>query len=277
MKHHTNKSCGWLPPPLCFVVSVLAIYLLLPHLPVWLINNLSTFQGLTNYGRLMSSLATRTSPFSNQLASSGNQHEWRCQLESLATHQIKIIAILCKDDVEVVQTCGTAPMAVLNSSNDVLARNRSFAIWNHPGGTPIVSHTNEASMLPRLVTWQKSEDIASKILFSTNPSDRRNLDNHENQTLFTTHQMLELWIQLLLVIQASLEAFHRVEDLYLFIDPEGFLRLKNQLAVNALIESEAFYFRSKALIEITKSSKYLKQRVPIILGMEVDPKGGPKV
>ncbi|XP_058078195.1 nematode resistance protein-like HSPRO1 [Magnolia sinica] len=66
-----------------------------------------------------------------------------------------------------------------------------------------------------------------------------------------------------------------IEDLHLLMDPDDFLHLKNQLSIKATNESEAFRFRSMALIELTRSSKDLKQRVPDILGVEVDPKGGP--
>ncbi|XP_058093672.1 nematode resistance protein-like HSPRO2 isoform X2 [Magnolia sinica] len=61
------------------------------------------------------------------------------------------------------------------------------------------------------------------------------------------------------------------------MDPDDFLRLKNQLSIKATNESEAFCFRSMALIELTQSSKDLKRRLPDILGVEVDPKGGPRI
>ncbi|XP_010262802.1 PREDICTED: nematode resistance protein-like HSPRO2 [Nelumbo nucifera] len=351
----SNKSRGSLPSPLRFAVSDLSPapssaclayeqFVRLPELSkLWTFNE---FPGWKNESILKPALQALeiTFRFISVVLSDPrpyvNQREWRRRLESLATHQIDIIAILCEDDVEAAETRGTAPIADLNSSNGVLARNRSSAVWNHPGGTPVVSRTSEASLLPRLATWQKSEDIASKILFSIecemrrcpftlglgepnlagkpnleydlickpsdlhslkkSPSDRRNLDNHENQTLFTTHQILESWIQvsreLLRRIEERIDGqefgtaasdcwlleriwklLTEIEDLHLLMDPDDFLRLKNQLAIKASTESEAFCFRSKALIEITKSSKDLKQRVPAVLGVEVDPKGGPRV
>nr|GMD76271.1 nematode resistance protein-like HSPRO2 [Ipomoea batatas] len=42
-------------------------------------------------------------------------------------------------------------------------------------------------------------------------------------------------------------------------------------------ESQPFCFRSRGLVEITKLSKDLRQNVPGILDVEVDPNGGPRV
>jgi len=124
--------------------------------------------------------------------------------------------------------------------------------------------------------------------------------NHENQTLLTIHQILESWIfasrQLLgriaeridrqdveraasdcWLLERIWKLLSEIEDLHLIMDPDDFLRLKNQLAIKASTESEAFCFRSKGLMEITRSSKDLRHKVPKILGVEVDPKGGPRI
>lgn len=269
-----------------------------------------------------------------------NQREWRRRLESLTTNQIELIAVLCEDGEEDGETRGTAPIVDLSSSGGVLARDGSSAeVWKIPGESTVVSRVSEASLLPRLVTWQKSEDVAQKILYSLecemrgcpytlglgepnlagkpsldydlvckpgelhslkrNPYDAH-VDNYENQTLYTTHQVLESWIfvaqELLRRVADRIEAqsfdkaasdchvieriwklLAEIEDLHLLMDPDDFLRLKNQLGIKSMEDSEAFCFRSEALVEITKQSKDLRHKVPTILGVEVDPKGGPRI
>ncbi|KAL5799592.1 hypothetical protein ACOSQ4_032476 [Xanthoceras sorbifolium] len=262
-----------------------------------------------------------------------NRREFKRRLELLATSQIQLIALLCEDD-------STAPIVNLLTSNGVLARDGSFAeVWKIPGEeSTIVNRTSESSLLPRLATWQKSEDMAQKILYTIESEMRRcpytlglgepnmagkpnleydavckphelhalqrnpynHINNQENQILYTTHQILESWIftsrELLKRIaerienkefdQASNDCYlleqiwkllAEIEDLHLLMDPDDFLRLKNQLSINSLHGSEPFCFRSRGLFEMTKVSKDLKHKVPIILGVEVDPSGGPRV
>ena len=270
-----------------------------------------------------------------------NRREWKRRLESLTTSQIQLIANLCEDEEEDGETRGKAPIVDLRSSNGVLARDGSYAeVWKVPGEAEatVVSRTSETSLLPRLATWHKSEDIAEKILYSIECEMRRcpytlglgepNLDgkpnleydavckpselhclkrspydqiqNYENQTVYTTLQILESWIyvtqQMLKRVTERVEAHEfekaasdcylieriwkllsEIEDLHMLMDPDDFLRLKNQLSVNSINETQPFCFRSKALVEITKQCKDLKHKVPSILGVEVDPKGGPRV
>ncbi|RVW30697.1 Nematode resistance protein-like HSPRO2 [Vitis vinifera] len=268
-----------------------------------------------------------------------NRREWKRRLESLTTNQIQLVAILCEEEEEEGEMRGTAPISDLSLSNGVLARDGSCAeVWKVPGATPVVSRTSEASLLPRLATWPKSEDIAQKIMYSIEcemrgcpytlglgepnlvgkpnleydlvckPSELHSLkrnpydhvENYENQTLYTTSQILESWIytaqQLLKRIAERIEErdlekassdcwlleriwklLADIEDLHLLMDPDDFLRLKKQLSIKSSPESEPFCFRSRGLVEITKSSKDLKHKVPYLLGVEVDPKGGPRV
>ncbi|XAR71943.1 hypothetical protein NMG60_11018404 [Bertholletia excelsa] len=269
----------------------------------------------------------------------GNRREWRRRLESLATSEIELIALLCEDE-----TNGTPPIIDLGSSRGVLARDGSSTeVWKCSGESTavVVSRASEESLLPRLATWQKGEGVAEKILYSIEcemrrcpytlglgepnlagkpsldydsickPSELRalkkspteqgiNLANDENQILYTTHQILESWIcvsqQLLkrIVDRIDSEEFERassdcwilerawklladIEDLHLLMDPDDFLRLKNQLSINSSPRSGAFCFRSRGLVELTKLSKDLRHKVPSILGVEVDPKGGPRI
>lgn len=270
-----------------------------------------------------------------------NRREWKRRLESLAANQVEIIALLCEEGEDDCETRGTVPIVDLTSCSGVLAReNSSVEVWKISGDTTVVSRTSETSLLPRLVAWRKSEDMAERILYSIEcemrrcpytlglgepnlsgkpcldydqvckpselhslkkcPSDQMNLDNLENQTLYTIHQILESWIyssqQLLARIADQIEQknFERassycwllekvwkllseIEDLHLLMDPDDFLRLKSQLAIKATSESDLFCFRSKGLIQITKLSKDLRHKVPEILEVEVDPKGGPRI
>ncbi|KAL0321871.1 UNVERIFIED_CONTAM: Nematode resistance protein-like HSPRO2 [Sesamum calycinum] len=124
--------------------------------------------------------------------------------------------------------------------------------------------------------------------------------NFENRTLYSTHQILESWVrvgkELVARICDEIDArryeraaghcwtlekvwtiINQIEDLHLLMDPDDFLRLKNQLMIRASPESELFCFRSRELVEITKSSKDLKHKVPAVLEVEVDPTGGPRI
>ncbi|KAJ0987872.1 hypothetical protein J5N97_006228 [Dioscorea zingiberensis] len=265
-----------------------------------------------------------------------NQSEWKRKLEFLAMHQLELIASICEDE----KAGGSAPIAKLGSPSGVLTRDwSSQEVWQVSGASPVVSRTSEASLLPRLASWEKSEDIASKILLNiecqmhrcpftlglgepnlagkpnleydlvVRPSDLHSLKkpsspssvrNIENDTLFTIHQILESWLfaarELLKRIGVRLDGkeweraasdcwildgiwklLSEVEQLHVLMDPNDFLRLKSQLAIQARPGSEALCFRSAALLDLTRSSKDLKRRVPWILGVEVDPKGGPRV
>ncbi|KAJ6900198.1 nematode resistance protein-like HSPRO2 [Populus alba x Populus x berolinensis] len=239
-----------------------------------------------------------------------NRRELTRRIESLTTSQIELIAIIIEDEAEGSTTRETT----------------------------VVSKTSEGSLLPRLATWQTSEDVAQKILYSIECEMRRcpytlglgepnltgkpnleydavcrpneihalkkspydHINNQENQSLYTTHQILESWIhvakQIIQRVTERIESkeFSRaandcylveriwkllaeIEDLHLLVDPDDFLRLKNQLQMRSLDEPAPFCFRSRELVEITKSCKELKHKVPEILGVEVDPTGGPRI
>ncbi|CAL9210015.1 unnamed protein product, partial [Musa hybrid cultivar] len=157
-----------------------------------------------------------------------NHREWKRRLESLAARQVELIATLCEED-------GGAPIADLSSCKGLLSRDKSSQeVWKVPGTTSVVSRTSEKSLLPRLATWEKSEDVASKILFQiesqmqrcrftlglgepnlagkptieydlvVRPSDlhalkrspggSKDAKDHEDQALCTIQQILESWL-----------------------------------------------------------------------------------
>lgn len=252
-----------------------------------------------------------------------NRREWIRRVELLATSQIEMIAMLCEDEEEDPLTRGRAPVA------DDLTKNGSSRNYS------------EASLLPRLATWQKSKNVAQRILYSVECSMMRcpytlglgepnlagkpslryddvckpneihsltkttpyddHIENYENQTVYTTHQMVESWVhvahELVERINSRIEGkrleeakkdcylveriwkfLTDVEDVQLLMDPADFLKLKKQLAIKwRMGETAAFCFRSKELVEITKKCKELREKVPGILEVEVDPEGGPRI
>jgi hypothetical protein len=268
-----------------------------------------------------------------------NRREWTRRIESLTTSQIELIASIIEDEAEDSTTRGTAPIADLSSTEGVLVRDGSYAeVWKVPGETTVVNKTSEASLLPRLATWQTSEDVAQKILYSIECEMRRcpytlglgepnlngkptleydtvcrpneihalkkspydHIKNQENQSVYTTHQILESWIHVAkqiiqrvterigskefskasndcYLIERIWKLLAEIEDLHLLMDPDDFLRLKNQLQMRSLDENSPYCFRSRELVGITKSCKELKHKVPEVLGVEVDPKGGPRI
>uniref|UniRef100_A0A0A9HFZ8 Hs1pro-1 C-terminal domain-containing protein n=1 Tax=Arundo donax TaxID=35708 RepID=A0A0A9HFZ8_ARUDO len=260
------------------------------------------------------------------------------RLEALAAREVELVAALCVGD-----RC--APLAELSASGGVLPRERSASeVWQLPGSAAaVVCHVSEASLLPRLAAWDKSETLAAKIMYAIEgqmqgcaftlglgepnlagkpvleydrvvrphelhalkpkvaPEPRSGYRNRENEALFTILQILESWLcaasQLLVRLNERIEGKNweaaasdcwilervwklltDVEDLHLLMDPDDFLRLKSQLAIRAAPGSDAsFCFRSRALLHVANATRDLKKRVPWVLGVEVDPNGGPRV
>ncbi|KAL6126721.1 hypothetical protein ACLB2K_074767 [Fragaria x ananassa] len=277
-----------------------------PEFPAWKSEPVlkPALQALEISFRFVSTVVSDPRPYANR-------REWGRRLESLITSQVQLVALLIEDDEE-----------------DSESR-----------GSTVVSRTSEASLLPRLAAWQKSESVAQKILYSIEcemrscpytlglgepnlagkpnleydavckPSELHSLkkspydnyiDNHENQALYTTHQILESWVfvchELLKRVNRRVESnaaektatdcyliervwklLAEIEDLHLLMDPEDFLRLKNQLNIKTVDDTESFCFRSKGLVQITQLCKDLKHKVPKVLGVEVDPMGGPRI
>lgn len=70
-----------------------------------------------------------------------------------------------------------------------------------------------------------------------------------------------------------------IEGLQLMMDPDDLLRLKSQLAIRSAPDgtNASFCFRSRALLHATNATRDIKKRVPWVIGVEVDPNGGPSV
>lgn len=267
-----------------------------------------------------------------------SRRELARRLESLAARQAELVAALCEGD-------RSAPLAELSASGGVLPRERSASeVWQLPGGAAaVVCQPSEASLLPRLAAWDRSEALAARIAYAVEAQmqgcaftlgigepnlagkpvleydrvvrphelhalkpkpatePRSGYRNRENEALVTVYQVLESWLcaasRLLARLDDRVEAkdweaaardcwilervwklLADVEDLHLLMDPDDFLRLKSQLAVRAAPGSDAsFCFRSRALLHVANATRDLKKRVPWVLGVEVDPNGGPRV
>ncbi|KAG0568328.1 hypothetical protein M758_6G010100 [Ceratodon purpureus] len=135
--------------------------------------------------------------------------------------------------------------------------------------------------------------------------------NPEDHTLSTAHQILEAWLMvahgLLQLIEERVKAGDPVGaakkcwlvervwklllatmDLLQVMDPDDFMRLKHELAINTKaqvgveygpnhIGGGAYCLRSTMLREVTRTCKELRHLVPKAVGVEADPKGGPRL
>ncbi|KAK7290120.1 hypothetical protein RIF29_04319 [Crotalaria pallida] len=311
-------------PPLC---SAYDHYLHLPELrKLWTIKNFPNWnnepilkpalQALEITFRFISTVFSDPRPYTNR-------SELNRRVESLATSQIQIIAMLCENEEESnTETRGTAPTFSLETQQTYFNQSRSYS---------------ESSLLPKLATWQKTKQTAQRILLSIECAMMRcpytlglgepNLamkpslqydvvckpnDVHlhalktktgmseESLTVHATHQILESWIQasrkLLERINLAMDsknfeeaakdcyAVERIwklltelEDVHVVMDPDDFLKMKKELLVWGKGETAAFCFRSRGMIEVANMCRELKEKVPGILEVEVDPRGGPGV
>ncbi|GJT41529.1 nematode resistance protein-like HSPRO2 [Tanacetum coccineum] len=224
-----------------------------------------------------------------------NQREWRRRLESLATTQIELVSLFCEDD-----KLENVPIVDIGETRGVLTREGS-SLRMRMRRCPYTLGLGEPNLNGKPSLNYDVVCKASELhLLTKTPPEQVNVNNYENRTLFTTHQILESWIyvayQLLKRIENEIDSkdyesatsdcyilqqiwklLTEIEDLHLLMDPDDFLRLKNQLDIKAVSESESFCFRSKTLVVITKMSKNLRHKVPYILEVEVDPMGGPRL
>lgn len=124
------------------------------------------------------------------------------------------------------------------------------------------------------------------------------VENYENRTVHAAQQIVECWTRAgRKLVERLVESVERralekaasecyaveriwkllaeVEDVHVMMDPEDFLRLKKELGMRRQGETVAFCFRSKEVVELARVCRDLRQKVPEILEVEVDPKGGP--
>uniref|UniRef100_A0A0D6R2B1 Uncharacterized protein n=1 Tax=Araucaria cunninghamii TaxID=56994 RepID=A0A0D6R2B1_ARACU len=257
-----------------------------------------------------------------------DKEEWKRRLESLTCSQLELISMICEGDKE-------APTVQLSVSNGVLATKVSQEVWQRPGASPVVSRISEESLLPRLGTWKRAEDMVSRIwlaiechmqrasftlgLGEPNLSGKPILEydkickpsylysfrqstqfhNAEDHTLCTVQQIFEAWV---FTAQQLLKKIHQktdqgdsagaskdcwmieriwklltdIESLFLLVDPNDFLCLKHQLAFKGST-SGAYCFKSTALRSLADGCRDLRHLLPKVMGVEADPKGGPRL
>jgi hypothetical protein len=125
--------------------------------------------------------------------------------------------------------------------------------------------------------------------------------NPEDPTLCTVLQIFEAWVfvaQELLhriyqridsgdfigastdcwMVERIWKMLTEIVNLLLVMDPDDFLRLKHQLAISSTsTPAGAYCLRSAALRDLTNACKELRHLVPKVMGVEADPKGGPRL
>lgn len=138
---------------------------------------------------------------------------------------------------------------------------------------------------------------------------RQSMPGHpEDHTLSTVHQIMEAWLEVASGLLQNVEKTVKegnfesaakscriVErvwkllistmDLLQIMDPDDFMRLKEELAISqggTAISTEhigggAYCLRSSRLRHVTKDCKELRHLVPKVVGVEADPKGGPRL
>lgn len=277
-------------------------------------------QALEMSFRLISSILCDSRPYVNK-------DEWARRLESVIGNQLELISIICQDD-----RC--APTVQLAVSSCVLGTHAAQEVWQRPGALPVVSKSSEESLLPRLATWKRAENMVSRIRLAIECHMQRspftlglgepnlcgkpvlNYDrvcqpsyvcslkrtvaqgNAEDNTLCTAHQILEGWLfsaGMLVnrieervnsgdlegaardgwVVEKTWKLLVEITNLLLLMDPEDFLKLKQQLAMDS--STGAYCLRSRALRELTRACKNLSHLVPRVVRVEADPKGGPRL
>lgn len=134
-------------------------------------------------------------------------------------------------------------------------------------------------------------------------------DHPEDHMLSTAHQITECWLfvtqGLVQRVEASLHKGELEEaakkawivervwklisstlDLLAIIDPDDLMKLKHELAIGTCFQTSidstrpfpaVYCLRSNLLRVATKSCKELRHFVPKVVGVEADPKGGPRL
>ncbi|CAH8360443.1 unnamed protein product [Eruca vesicaria subsp. sativa] len=287
------------------------LYLRLPQLktlwssldfPQWLSEPLlkPSLQALEITFRLILTVASDTRPYINR-------REWTRRLDSLVTSQIKIVASLCEEDDE-----EQVPVTNVWSSTSLLSEIATCQTTDSIGRKILSTVENEMRWC-RYTLGLGEPNLADKPYLQYDavcrPEELQNLknnpyadhiENQENQTLYTIHQVLESWIHVSLNLLNRIESridegkfekassdvylleniwklLAEIEDLHILMDPEDFLKVKKQLKIKSTSQNDAFCFRSKGLVEMAKMSKELRHKVPAVLGVEVDPTGGPRL
>ncbi|KAG7628665.1 Nematode resistance protein-like HSPRO1 [Arabidopsis thaliana] len=296
--------------------SAYELYLRLPELrnlwsslyfPHWISEPVlkPALQALEITFRLILTVASDTRPYINR-------REWIRRLDSLTTSQIKIVAAICGDEDNYEENVSAAPVSNGWSSLSLLSEIATCRTSESVGQKILSTIENEMRWC-KYTLGLGEPNLAGKPYLQYDavclPEELHSLknnpyadhiENQENQMLYTIHQILESWIyvsvNLLYRIESRIEEgkfekassdvylleriwklLSEIEDLHILMDPEDFLKVKKQLQIKSTFPNDAFCFRSKGLVEMAKMSKELRQKVPTVLEVEVDPTGGPRL
>ncbi|XP_010554653.1 PREDICTED: nematode resistance protein-like HSPRO2 [Tarenaya hassleriana] len=244
-----------------------------------------------------------------------NRREWRRRLESLVMSQVQLVAAICEDDDAATAEEDDGGFAPVGDHRSELSLLPQLATWwkTEDVGMKILSTIENEMRRSRYALGLGERNIAGKKYLRYDavcrPSEIHGLknnhysdhiDNPENQVLYSVHQILESWIHtsgsLLRRIESRIgdakfeeassdvylleriwKILTEIEDLLLLMDPDDFLKLKNQLQIKSTSKNDAFCFRSRGLVDMAKMSKELREKVPAVLAVEVDPSGGPRM
>ncbi|CAN6978402.1 unnamed protein product [Brassica oleracea var. botrytis] len=252
--------------------------------------------------RLILSVCSDTRPYTNH-------REWNRRLDSLVTNQIQLIATICEEDEEGDRS---APLGDKRSSLSLLPH---LATWRKSEalGRKILCTIDNEMRRCKYTLGLGEQNIAGKPNLRYDAVCKPNevyslkdnpyadhIENEENQTLYVLHQILESWIHAsgnllrrintrisegrfgdaasdVYLVERIWKLMAEIEDLHVLMDPEDFLKLKKQLQIKSNGQNDAFCFRSRGLVEMMKMTKDLREKVPAVLGVEVDPTGGPRL
>eukprot|EP00253_Pinus_taeda_P008394 PITA_08394 len=213
-----------------------------------------------------------------------DKEEWKRRLESLISSEIELISMICENDKQV-------PTLQLSVSSGVLSWKVFHEVWQRPGALPVVSRTSEESLLPRLGTWKSAEAMVSRIWLA--------IEGHMQRTPFTLglgepnmsgQELLQRVYEIIdsgdfvgastecWMVERMWNMLTEIVNLLLVMDPDDFLCLKHQLAISSTSTlAGAYCLRSAPLRDLTNACKELRHLVPKVIGVEADPKGGPRL
>ncbi|CAN6904624.1 unnamed protein product [Brassica oleracea] len=286
------------------------LYLRLPELrnllsslgfPQWVTEPVlkPALQALEITFRLILTVASDTRPYINR-------QEWTRRLDSLVTSQIKIVASLCEDDDECVPVSnGWSSMSLLSEiatcrTTESIGQKILCTVENEMRWCKYTLGLGEPNLAGKPYLQYDVVCRPEELHSLKNNPYADHIENQENQTLYTIHQILESWIHVSLNLLNRIESrideakfekassdvylletiwnlLSEIEDLHILMDPEDFLKVKKQLKIKSTSQNHAFCFRSKGLVEMAKMSRELRQKVPAVLEVEVDPTGGPRL
>ncbi|KAH0851205.1 LOW QUALITY PROTEIN: hypothetical protein HID58_094921, partial [Brassica napus] len=283
------------PSPLHPPAAAYELYLRLPELrniwsslgfPQWVTEPVlkPALQALEITFRLILTVASDTRPYINR-------QEWTRRLDSLVTSQIKIVASLCEDDDECVPVSnGWSSMSLLSEiatcrTTESIGQKILCTVENEMRWCKYTLGLGEPNLAGKPYLQYDVVCRPEELQSLKNNPYADHIGNQENQrsTRFTRFLNLGFTRSLkkassdVYLLETIWNLLSEIKDLHILMDPEDFLKVKKQLKIKSTSQNDAFCFRSKGLVEMAKMSRELRQKVPAVLQVEVDPTGGPRL